>query len=158
MTQATHTSPTETLAELVTAQIACALHLRGLLMEEHQALNDNNLDHLTEVCAAKLKAARQLETLGSRFEQIRPLRAGDGSAAAVAESTLAAAGLSAHWAQLSALARECRDQNRSNGALLDTRASQARNSLAALQPMPASSYGRHGHPGTAYTARVHGHA
>ncbi len=152
------TASTPALAHIVGAQIQCAQQLRGLLLEEHLALSDNNLDQLSEVCSAKLYAARQLEQLGIQFEQARPPSKTASQPPPSPELVLTETGLSEQWHQLSALARECRDQNRANGALLDARASQVRNGLKALQAAPASSYGRSGSVGASFPSRISGRA
>jgi flagellar biosynthesis/type III secretory pathway chaperone len=127
---------------IVDAQIRCARQLCGLLGEEHRALLDNNLEQLAEIGAAKLQAARQLEALGAQL-QVHP-------------PTAAGAPASAPWQQLTELARECRDQNRANGALLDARASQVRHGLQALQGNVAPTYGRAGETPAGFARRING--
>jgi len=133
--------------------------LRSLLSEENRALLENNIEQLGELCDAKLDAARRLEQLDERLRQIAPdLRGDRDQAGAWLQQQDQGGQLLSCWRTLGEFAKECRERNQANGALLDARSGQVRNALQALRPAPAATYGPSGTSSYDLTSRISGHA
>ena len=131
MSQTTLTMPaslTESLSQIIESHIHCAHDLLEVLQQERRALISGKPDQLEAVSSAKLKMVHGFQVLSDKLTRYL-----NGESI---ESLLSRIGggldLRKRWADLLTLANECQQSNLANGALLDERHNQVRQSLQIL--------------------------
>ena len=119
---------TDSLSQIIESHIRCAHELLEVLQQERHALISGKPEQLESVSSSKLKMVHGFQVLSDKLTRYL-----NGE---TIESLLARIGggldLRKRWSELLALANECQQTNLANGALLDERHNQVRQSLQIL--------------------------
>jgi flagellar biosynthesis/type III secretory pathway chaperone len=136
--------PKTTLAKLLRNEIDCASALLQFMQAEGAKLASTESGLVTTDSDAKLKLIDGLQRATQerlRFMQEHNLSATLPKPDALGFASESDAVLNALFAQLSELARQCYDQNRLIGQLINRRAQFVTQILASLSPVSRNSYG-----------------
>lgn len=142
----------QSLSDLLLRELADVRRFCALLDEERKVLTGAQADRLPDIAAAKSSLAEQL----SQFEIQRSAvltRDGFPSGRAGVEAWLAsrphAVAERSHWSQLKELAVQARNENETNGQLINLLLKQNQEALSALLAGGGESiYGSDGQPTT----------
>ena len=124
------------IKSLLDREVTCLERLRDVLIEEHKALLNADIDALGHATAAKNAAlVKQAEATRAR----QNLTAGsanydsDGALRDLIESCENREQLNASLSELDYLAKQCRTQNRDNGRLIMQKQKQAKSALDIIR-------------------------